>query len=231
MTTWLTQLLNGWGDRIDVYLQTFVQQNNQLIASVAKVAEQNYAIHQHLVAQQDTDTDLLEKIHAQLSAVKEFQENEIDILGQILDLLTPPSSEPTGFRITQELITSKGEIMADARKFSGVDMQILPNGKVRYTLTVQPATATLAAGTAAIAAVSSAPLSLTVAADPADTTGLVFLGAPTVPEVPATAIVTTFSVTLLPAQGGATISQAADPVDVVADPSQPTGFAVVESAG
>lgn len=145
-------------------------------------------------------------------------------------------SVPTGLRVTETAINLKGETnMVDhAKKFSGVDMQILPNGKVRYTISLVPSTAVLAPGTSPIAGVSSAPASLAVAPDPdpvANPSGLVFLGTPVLPPVPATGIVATFSVTLLPAQGGATLSIDADPVDVVLDPTQPTGLAVVESAG
>jgi hypothetical protein len=88
MTTWITE-----------FLRTFVRQNNRIIAIGETSLQNQYAIHQHLMAPraaepQDNFTDLLEKIHAQLSAVKEFQENEIDILGQIRDLLSPPPPIP-----------------------------------------------------------------------------------------------------------------------------------------
>jgi hypothetical protein len=109
-----------------------------------------------------------------------------------------------------------------------VDFQLLDNGTVKFTISpvdsVGNAT-TLPAGTPPLTAVVSDPTKLTVAADPADTSGfgLSQIGTPT--GQLATGITVNFSTTLPGAT--APIAADSDAIDVVA--GGPTGFKVTES--
>jgi hypothetical protein len=146
-----------------------------------------------------------------------------------------PSQIPVGFTVT-ETVLSKEKLMAKAK--ATVDLQILDDGKgVLFTLTPVNAaggSVPLPTGTVVVAT-SSAPATLTVAADPgdptatppraADTTGLVFLGSVVKPVVDATGVTVGFSDTL--ATG--TITATSAPVDIVADNSA-VGFTVTEAA-
>jgi hypothetical protein len=115
--------------------------------------------------------------------------------------------------------------MAKAAK-AKVDFQLLDNGTVKFTASpvdsVNNAT-TLPAGTPALAWVSD-NAAITLAADPADTSGFALsqIGTPT---ALATGVNVTCSTTL--AGGAAPITGAADPVDVIAGPAG--GFAVSEA--
>jgi len=133
--------------------------------------------------------------------------------------------EPVGFKI-KETNLDKETSMADGT----VDLQILDDGKgVLFTLTpVNKAgnTEPLPAGST-VKATSSAPASLVVAANPGDTTGLVFLGTVPQPPVDATAIVVTFECD--DSNGNALFSTDAAPIDVTAD-NTPVGFTITETA-
>lgn len=167
-----------------------------------------------------------------LEELVEIEGERRDIENQLLDFLRLQFG-PTGFRITETALPTQKENKMTI-KAAGVDLAILDDGKgVLFTLTPvnhagnpEP----LPPGTT-VSATSSAPASLTVAADPGDpnatpprppdTTGLVFLGTVPQPPVDAAGVVVTFS-----APFGTT---AADPIDITADNS-PVGFTITEAA-
>ena len=108
---------------------------------------------------------------------------------------------------------------------AGVDFVIQDNGTVKYTLTPVDAmgnATTLAAGTPAVTATSSDP-ALTLAADPAETSGfsLSWIGTP---SALATGVVASFTTTQ---PDGSVVAGSGDPVDIVAGPAG--GFTVTEA--
>lgn len=177
-----------------------------------------------------TTSDLIQKVFAM-----QLQMNtKIDT---ILSYLQP--SQPVGFNITETVldVQNKKETTM-AKNKATVNLQILDDGKgVLYTISgFVNAAGTPVPNSGALSGVSSAPATLTVAADPgdpsatpprpADTTGLVFLGSVVKPVVDATGVTVAFTDTLT---NGTVINETSDPVDVVAD-SSPVGFTVSESA-
>lgn len=165
----------------------------------------------------------------------------LEKIGHDLRLIREFFLDPVKFNITENVVSiSTGEKkMAKAK--ATVDFDILDDGKgVLFTL--QPVNAAgnpvaLPSGSGPITGTSSAPASLTnPVQDPGDptanpprlpdTTGLVFLSTVPQPPVDATGIVVTFSDTLT---NGATISTAANAIDVTSD-SSPAGFTISESA-
>jgi hypothetical protein len=146
-------------------------------------------------------------------------------LDKILNILRAP--EVVGFTVTEEVIQTGEHLMAKVK--ATVALQITPGGQtVEFVATPVDAAGNpdaLPAGTPALTYTSSDP-AMTVAVDPADTSGfgLSFIGTPT--GTPATGIVVSCSTTL---SNGTVISASADPLDVVAAPNLPTGFTIVES--
>jgi hypothetical protein len=170
--------------------------------------------------------EVLERIEELLRKSLAVQEK---ILAQILEQVGP--NLPTGFDVRETKIKTGEQTIMKALKAT-VDLQILENGQVRYTLTPVDANGNptaLPAGTPPVSAVSSDP-DLSLAIDTAnDTTGLGLVWLGTAGKLAATGIVVTFSTTLPGASSP--ISTAADPVDVVPAPlGSPTGFVVAESA-
>lgn len=159
----------------------------------------------------------------QYSALKK----ELDLV--LHSVVHPP---PTGFIVDEATVNQPtGEEVMKATGHN-VELQILPNGTVRFTFVPTPAGSVLPAGTPALSYTSSDP-ALAVAVDPAnnaDGFGLVALGTPNLPagSTGVTGIVVTGQTTL----PGATspISGTADPVDIIPAPNLPTGFAVTESS-
>lgn len=147
-------------------------------------------------------------------------------------------SQPTGFKVSESVVqTSRGETMQE-QKATGhaVGIEILPIGKVRFTFTPTPAGSTMPAGTPPLSYTSSDP-ALSVAVDPADTSGfgLVAIGTPNPPADPNWPGVKGIIVTGQTTLPGATAPIVSDPasVDVVPAPPtpvNPTGFAVQETA-
>lgn len=155
-----------------------------------------------------------------------------------IDKLLEAAHRPTGFSVK---LDSEGDIrMAAAKPTSHVvDQQFLDNGKILVTITptvngsaTDPVTGNpvvMPAGTPPITCTDSANL-LTFAVAPSDTSGfgLIQLGTP---SGDTTDDVVTVSTTL--AGASAPITGTGDPFDIVPapkTPSNPTGFAVVDSA-
>jgi len=147
----------------------------------------------------------------------------IILVEQILVALSPPIA--TGFKIS---IEKENQSMLKA----GVDLQILENGTVKYTATPVDAKGqptTLPVGTPPLTWVASDP-DLTLASDPADTSGFNLSQIGTAGNVAVTGIVVTCSTTLPGAT--APITAAAAAIDIVpAPPGAAVGFVVTESAG
>lgn len=159
-----------------------------------------------------------------------------DKLDQILQSLIPPPA--VKFVVTVEPGTSTGAVSFDVNENqgennmavkkavkAGVDFVIQDNGTVKYTLTPVDAmgnATTLAAGTPAVTATSSDP-ALTLAADPAETSGfsLSWIGTP---SALATGVVASFTATQ---PDGSVVAGSGDPVDIVAGPAG--GFTVTEA--
>jgi hypothetical protein len=183
--------------------------------------------------------DELVKLNSVVSEIRDIGNQILDAIRQL-----PTQTRPTGLSVVEESLTAKGEVM----KTSGhsVKLQILPSGKVLFTFTPTPAGSTMPAGTPPLSYTVSDP-ALLVTADPGDPnatpprppdngSGLVALGTPNppanTPNWPGVVGIIVTGQTTLPGASAPIVSDQAS-VDVVPappTPTNPTGFAVAETA-
>jgi hypothetical protein len=205
--------------------------------------------HDRVVLALDKVAASLDKIAADTDKRVSIEGEVRDILNQLLDafrqFINPQPPVPTGLSVTEEAVqTSQGAVM----KTSGhsVKLQILPTGQVIFTFTPTPAGSTMPAGTPPLSYTVSDP-ALVVVADPGNPnatpprppdngSGLVALGTPNppanTPNWPGVTGIVVTGQTTLPGASAPIVSDPAS-VDVIPappTPTNPTGFAVAETA-
>jgi len=173
----------------------------------------------------------VEKLTAEVAKVPTLEQIEA-----LLESLLGIPGFPVRFVVEVQVpptMKKENEMAVLKAKKHAVSLEILENGTVRYTLTPTDDNnnpTSLPAGTPPTTGASSDP-DLTLAPDPADTSGFNLQWIGTAGNAPATGVVASFQTTATKSDGTTVvISGDGDPVNIVpAPPGFPTKFVVTEA--